>query len=120
RSHLHVYLLRVLSQCLSRGPPRTVPFSLSLHDALPIWAPCSKAPPGGSRLSHKAICRGAAGRYRAGTCCPKPGRSGSAHSTIPQDRKSTRLNSSHVKISYAVFCLKKKKKRNNRNMISHG
>src|SRR5690606_40548296 len=30
------------------------------------------------------------------------------------DRKSTRLNSSHVKISYAVFCLKKKKKRENR------
>src|SRR5437660_4316716 len=28
---------------------------------------------------------------------------------IPQDRKSTRLNSSHVAISYAVFCLKKKK-----------
>src|SRR5207302_3234688 len=28
-----------------------------------------------------------------------------------KDRKSTRLNSSHVKISYAVFCLKKKKKR---------
>src|SRR5690349_3507997 len=30
----------------------------------------------------------------------------------PLDRKSTRLNSSHVEISYAVFCLKKKKKRN--------
>src|SRR5690606_39706491 len=30
---------------------------------------------------------------------------------IAQDRKSTRLNSSHVKISYAVFCLKKKKKK---------
>src|SRR6266511_2842368 len=29
----------------------------------------------------------------------------------PQDRKSTRLNSSHVKTSYAVFCLKKKKKK---------
>src|SRR5436309_12102482 len=29
-----------------------------------------------------------------------------------EDRKSTRLNSSHVKISYAVFCLKKKKKNN--------
>src|SRR5690554_7146655 len=29
---------------------------------------------------------------------------------IEQDRKSTRLNSSHVRISYAVFCLKKKKK----------
>src|SRR5438874_10219891 len=30
-----------------------------------------------------------------------------------RDRKSTRLNSSHVEISYAVFCLKKKKKTNN-------
>src|SRR5690606_40282298 len=32
------------------------------------------------------------------------------HSSSYRDRKSTRLNSSHVKISYAVFCLKKKKK----------
>src|SRR5688572_6932755 len=31
---------------------------------------------------------------------------------ITEDRKSTRLNSSHSQISYAVFCLKKKKKRN--------
>src|SRR5690349_22606745 len=31
------------------------------------------------------------------------------------DRKSTRLNSSHVEISYAVFCLKKKKKKNKHN-----
>src|SRR5438445_3525251 len=35
----------------------------------------------------------------------------------PQDRKSTRLNSSHANISYAVFCLKKKKKKNNRKII---
>src|SRR5690554_1727395 len=34
-----------------------------------------------------------------------------AVSHINQDRKSTRLNSSHVRISYAVFCLKKKKKK---------
>src|SRR5690349_23468891 len=33
------------------------------------------------------------------------------HAPPPQDRKSTRLNSSHVEISYAVFCLKKKKKK---------
>src|SRR5438874_10553901 len=33
------------------------------------------------------------------------------HGLIQRDRKSTRLNSSHVEISYAVFCLKKKKKR---------
>src|SRR5688572_31463500 len=32
--------------------------------------------------------------------------------TVPTDRKSTRLNSSHSQISYAVFCLKKKKKTN--------
>src|SRR5262245_62633232 len=35
-----------------------------------------------------------------------------AASDIYQDRKSTRLNSSHLGISYAVFCLKKKKKTN--------
>src|SRR5204863_9909160 len=34
-----------------------------------------------------------------------------AHPNAPPDRKSTRLNSSHVEISYAVFCLKKKKKK---------
>src|SRR3712207_7431928 len=33
----------------------------------------------------------------------------SAHCLAPRDRKSTRLNSSHANISYAVFCLKKKK-----------
>src|SRR5436309_12515714 len=35
----------------------------------------------------------------------------SLHQLSQLDRKSTRLNSSHVKISYAVFCLKKKKKK---------
>src|SRR5438874_10591231 len=35
----------------------------------------------------------------------------SSSSVKPKDRKSTRLNSSHVEISYAVFCLKKKKKK---------
>src|ERR1039457_7498122 len=57
-------------------------YTLSLHDALPI---CSCFPPRFSIL-------------------PQPGR-------VPLwiDRKSTRLNSSHLVISYAVFCLKKKK-----------
>src|SRR2546421_2705922 len=42
---------------------------------------------------------------------PRPG-DGAAHAALlhEQDRKSTRLNSSHDQISYAVFCLKKKKK----------
>src|SRR5690349_23102334 len=39
---------------------------------------------------------------------------------IPQrDRKSTRLNSSHVEISYAVFCLKKKKKKKQSDSTQH-
>src|SRR5690554_7250692 len=42
---------------------------------------------------------------------------GTADTTV--DRKSTRLNSSHVRISYAVFCLKKKKKQNAKNNQQH-
>src|SRR2546429_3899689 len=53
--------------------------------------------PGGPRLSRLALRRGV-GRVQ-------PGRR-----ARPRDRKSTRLNSSHGYISYAVFCLKKKKK----------
>src|SRR5256885_10375293 len=41
--------------------------------------------------------------------CPAPPRGGSHRAGAPEDRKSTRLNSSHLVISYAVFCLKKKK-----------
>src|SRR5688572_32762581 len=40
---------------------------------------------------------------------------GSYSKLARQDRKSTRLNSSHSQISYAVFCLKKKKKKKNKN-----
>src|SRR3712207_8726971 len=39
---------------------------------------------------------------------------GDALGVAPRDRKSTRLNSSHANISYAVFCLKKKKKQTHR------
>src|SRR3712207_7160697 len=48
----------------------------------------------------------AGGIPRCGTC--QPARAGRAM----RDRKSTRLNSSHANISYAVFCLKKKTKKN--------
>src|SRR6266511_3736801 len=52
--------------------------------------------------------RRSGGRNRAHPVCDRArGRSGRR----PADRKSTRLNSSHVKISYADFCLKKKKKK---------
>src|SRR5436305_8823465 len=39
--------------------------------------------------------------------------------TRPRDRKSTRLNSSHVRISYAVFCLKKKKNNTDFHELGH-
>src|SRR5207245_9500003 len=39
-------------------------------------------------------------------------------STVVEDRKSTRLNSSHGSISYAVFCLKKKKNRNTQSNVN--
>src|SRR6266498_3309755 len=49
-------------------------------------------------------------RRRAGLCDPDQRRKDPG--TRRRDRKSTRLNSSHVRISYAVFCLKKKKNTN--------
>src|SRR5690606_39969883 len=51
-------------------------------------------------------------RHRDGSCLRRGGlgRGLGGRDDEPADRKSTRLNSSHVKISYAVFCLKKKKK----------
>src|SRR3712207_7580650 len=84
-------------------------YTLSLHDALPILC-----------------CPNARGyRLFAGRNCPKisrygwplldnyssrrPSACGGGGASAPKDRKSTRLNSSHANISYAVFCLKKKK-----------
>src|SRR5690348_18075361 len=51
----------------------------------------------------------------------KPPEKGEVVYFVPKsgDRKSTRLNSSHPSISYAVFCLKKKKKKNTINNIQH-
>src|SRR5437899_6163917 len=51
----------------------------------------------------------------SGKSAPASRRKRSVHSaSVARDRKSTRLNSSHLGISYAVFCLKKKKKEKNR------
>src|SRR5438874_10607367 len=56
------------------------------------------------------------GSKSAGAVGPQAQRRQVALLVIIEDRKSTRLNSSHVEISYAVFCLKKKKRKilNNR------
>src|SRR2546426_10396206 len=72
-------------------------YTLSLHDALPIS--CCRLPPSSRRR--------AARRRRL---CGGGPRVSFVRSSPKRDRKSTRLNSSHLVISYAVFCLKKKKK----------
>src|SRR5207249_11356357 len=89
-------------------------YTLSLHDALPIWIRQRYDADG-----HRDVFgwnlragRGDGDRCRrGGRGDAQPGDDGhdGAGDDRRQDRKSTRLNSSHVSISYAVFCLKKKK-----------
>src|SRR5690606_41388784 len=95
-----------------RAPP--VFLTLSLHDALPICPhfrgqlALRESRSGAGRIMGRGrLARlAAAGRTtrRADAATPAP-----APARTRADRKSTRLNSSHVTISYAVFCLKKKK-----------
>src|SRR3712207_6922287 len=82
-------------------------YTLSLHDALPICRAGLAAEPFEGRESgvpRDAHVRDACARRQAARpqVVTEPGLGG-------QDRKSTRLNSSHANISYAVFCLKKNK-----------
>src|SRR5436305_7334198 len=64
--------------------------------------------------SPRVQARRRADRCRGGTARADGQRDRTADRVLAQDRKSTRLNSSHVRISYAVFCLKKKKQINSR------
>src|SRR5207249_11593554 len=94
--------------------PTTPLYTLSLHDALPILlaihsrtdcrdrplrSPHRHAPLAAERAVHAEALGRPAQRQRRRV----------VERGQRQDRKSTRLNSSHVSISYAVFCLKKKK-----------
>src|SRR5690242_21304750 len=63
---------------------------------------------------------GPAGQRSAGSRSPRRRRRAGRRRTAEGDRKSTRLNSSHMSISYAVFCLKKKKKTLEKNGINVG
>src|SRR5215467_15068053 len=75
-------LIAFISYFFFNDTATTEIYTLSLHDALPISGRCTRP------------CLWA-------RCPQRPAAAG--------DRKSTRLNSSHLVISYAVFCLKKKK-----------
>src|SRR3712207_7963162 len=85
-------------------------YTLSLHDALPISsAPCPAA--GGSARPGRAPSQRLERAHAAGgEQVEDHDHDGHGRERGRQDRKSTRLNSSHANISYAVFCLKKKKK----------
>src|SRR5256885_6357252 len=75
-------------------------YTLSLHDALPIYA--ARVIEDAGFTVYDDLMHGFGGGYF-------PPVLGSKSRPAGPDRKSTRLNSSHLVISYAVFCLKKKK-----------
>src|SRR2546422_8839503 len=77
-------------------------YTLSLHDALPIWASVVTV------LFPSLAYRAASCLSASASLLWHPVTEPSESLTTAQDRKSTRLNSSHGYISYAVFCLKKK------------
>src|SRR3712207_7237230 len=83
-------------------------YTLSLHDALPIYARLERYCP--QRMADVTQ------EERTGHRLPDPDTAREWLEAMALiDRKSTRLNSSHANISYAVFCLKKKKK----NKLQH-
>src|SRR5947209_16717626 len=94
-------------------------YTLSLHDALPIYSRKRADDDAGAsadrrqtdHAAERAFDRLAAVGIRLAKNQRRGGEFGDLHSRAARalDRKSTRLNSSHANISYAVFCLKKKK-----------
>src|SRR5699024_12562275 len=92
-------LLLILLTSFRSNPPTTDTYPLSLHDALPI---CISRHHLGQMGAHfvLALHQPAKGIFQVIRLLETLHRQ--------RDRKSTRLNSSHVSISYAVFCLKKK------------
>src|ERR1035441_10935088 len=99
---------------------------MTWHARLCLWRPCLmvflwscaffffflmiRRPPRSTLFPYTTLFRSSSGHQCSGvgdTQAPAP--------PHPRDRKSTRLNSSHLGISYAVFCLKKKKNEDNRN-----
>src|SRR2546422_11501450 len=82
-------------------------YTLSLHDALPILCWTNSKEPAATASPFRQALVSVRQPYRC-ICLPE----GRCPAKARVDRKSTRLNSSHGYISYAVFCLKKKKKTN--------
>src|SRR3712207_8492691 len=99
-----------------RRPPRSTLFP---------YTTLFRSPAGGLDAAVGVPARGAARGDGLGPGHLRVGRAGllprpqELPALRPADRKSTRLNSSHANISYAVFCLKKKKRKTTRLHYSH-
>src|SRR5207253_10836133 len=109
RNLLHVAHCRLFF--FFHAPSTTALYTLSLHDALPISVE-RIAVEVGDAVQPEAPRRVAGGDRDGVGVGEREHRRGELLARVAApDRKSTRLNSSHVAISYAVFCLKKKNKK---------
>src|SRR5207253_4202689 len=100
---------RSFHTALLTHPSPPIAYTLSLHDALPISR--SDSVPSRSAQKRPCSCRSilpTPGSERAKKSCRCTSETCRLACNARKDRKSTRLNSSYVAISYAVFCLKKK------------
>src|SRR5688572_32217148 len=104
----HLALIGSMRLFFFTDPATPQIYPLSLHDALPIW------PDGRVRLVRS-------GDDRLATAGTGDVLTGIVVALLAAglDRKSTRLNSSHSQISYAVFCLKKKKTTRTQRLTTH-
>src|SRR3712207_8801998 len=86
-----------------RRPPRSTlfPYTTLFRSFNPIHHQAGRQQGTRVEVGHRESLRGSEP--------PQKRRTSTQSATEPRDRKSTRLNSSHANISYAVFCLKKKK-----------
>src|SRR5438445_12192095 len=99
----------LLLLCFCNDTATTEIYTLSLHDALPISGQGFQLAGAGDEV---VVDVGVEGVGDAEAELLGVGQVGvDVAERVDEDRKSTRLNSSHANISYAVFCLKKKKKK---------
>src|SRR5207248_9279663 len=110
--HLDIHAILVLTPSVHlcffffHATAPTEIYTLSLHDALPISGSISPA---------KSLRNASSLNCAKPPDLTRPALAGGVGNLAARDRKSTRLNSSHRTISYAVFCLKKKKKKKNKH-----
>src|SRR2546429_8003188 len=110
--HISSHIM-LLSYQLSSFYHSSIPFSCFFF----FFFLMIRRPPRSTLFPYTTLFRSRRARGRRDFSCRHAG-AGRQNSRERRDRKSTRLNSSHGYISYAVFCLKKKKNQNRNNAIS--